>query len=612
MTQATSPGPRYLIASRSPEQARRKALAELCGPNGAGGPTTDFTFAGVASAPSDLDRYDGVVLDGPHEPDAHALHQWVEQGGSLLVVAPGKRPRHGEWMVKVSAPDHPCTARLPAELAVTCDFQPVDAGPDAAVLLSVSIGLRDEPAAVTQAVGAGRITTTGLTAGIVAGCESGQWHPDVALVLGRLLRRLSAGAPARDARVTDARVPAHASAGTRDNGHSGATGRATPTPGAKPGRPAARPAVAPSRPDPDRTIGMGIVGYGPYGGMGQLHGLAARATRGLELVAACDSDPSRRKAAEDDFPGLRAHASLAELLTDDDVGLVVVATPPVSHAGIATAALRAGKHVAMEKPMCLTLAEADQLAALASERHLTLTVNQNRRWDPDFRAIQKVLATGLLGELFCLETFVGSFEHPCRAWHSEESVSGGAAYDWGSHHLDWALQLMGSPPATVSAHGHKRVWRDVTNLDQIRVHLTWADGREAEFVQSDVAAVRKPKFYLQGTAGTLVGHYRPFTTQRIEAGRGYVAETPHHAEAPAELTLARYEPGWGLTQSTLPALAPLDYPFHRNLADHLLLGEPLAVTPESVRPVIAVLEAASRSAAAGGDPVALSLLDART
>ena len=185
-------------------------------------------------------------------------------------------------------------------------------------------------------------------------------------------------------------------------------------------------------------------------------------------------------------------------------------------------------------------------------------------------------------------------------------MSGGAVYDWGSHHLDWILQLMGDFPERLIAHGHKRVWRDVTNLDQVRVRLTWSDGREAEFLQSDVSAIRRPKFFLQGTEGTIAGHYRPLRFEHIEPGVGYVAEDSHHAEAPVALTLARYEPGYGLTETRLPP-APADrYGFHRNLADHLLLNEPLAVTPESARDVVALLEAATRSTDEGNVPVVLA------
>ncbi len=525
-----------MISERSSETRSAAFRALLCGEAG-----LDLVSPGQQP---DLARYGALILDGAPEPDH--IRCWVEQGGCLLSIAApaGAQPPQGEWMATVAAPEHPATARLPREMTVTDRFWPLAANAaEGEVLVSVSVAFRNEPAVTTRRLGAGRLTTSAL-----GSTDAALSHPDLATLLGRLLR----------------------------------------------------PTLATSD-----QVGLGIVGYGPYGGMGQRHGAAAAATDGLEMAAACDTDPARRKAAEADFPGLVAYPSFEEMTSDDNVSVVIVATPPISHASIARAALLAGRHVVLEKPMCLTVAEARSLIALADDQGLMLTVNQNRRWDPDYRAVKMLVDTGQLGELFAMETFVGGFEHPCRAWHSERSISGGAAYDWGSHHLDWTVQLMGSPPATVTAHAHKRVWHDVTNADQIRVHLAWPDGREAVFVQSDVAAIRKPKLYLQGTAGTLIGHYRPVLTERVEAPRGYTAETSHHAEAPVALTLARYEAGWGLTETQITPFAELAYPFHRNLADHLLLGEPLAVTPESVRPVIAVLEAATRSAASGGAPVPL-------
>ncbi|OLD38145.1 MAG: hypothetical protein AUI57_08185 [Candidatus Rokubacteria bacterium 13_1_40CM_2_68_8] len=339
--------------------------------------------------------------------------------------------------------------------------------------------------------------------------------------------------------------------------------------------------------------------------MGYHHGLGVTKTEGLELVAVVDPNVERRKAAETDFPGVRTYASVSELASDDDVEVALVATPPAHHVALTLALLRAGKHVACEKPLCLTVAEADQIIATATASRRMLTVHQNRRWDPDFVALRRAVGAGLLGEIFNVETFVGGYAHPCRTWHSDTAVSGGAGYDWGSHHVDWVLQLLAGMPRVVQAHGHKRVWHDVTNHDQIRVRMTWPDGREAEFLQSDIAAVRRPKFYVQGTTGTLVGSYRTVTLEHIEPGRGYVATQAHHAEAPAELLLARYESGYGISETRLPPAIEQPYAFHRNLADHLHLGEPLAVTSASVRRVIGVLEAAQRSSTRGGAPVVI-------
>ncbi|MGH3851040.1 MAG: Gfo/Idh/MocA family protein, partial [Pseudonocardiaceae bacterium] len=173
-------------------------------------------------------------------------------------------------------------------------------------------------------------------------------------------------------------------------------------------------------------------------------------------------------------------------------------------------------------------------------------------------------------------------------------------YDWGSHHIDWILQLLGSTPSVVSATGHKRVWHDVTNHDQIRVRMTWPDGREAQFLCSDIAAVRPPKLYVQGTGGTIAGSYRPVRFERIDPAGGYQMQEAHHAEAPADLRLVRHQTRVGLVEGLLPLAPSNPYAFHRNLADHLLLGDPLAVSVASVRETVAVLEAATTSSAQGG------------
>jgi predicted dehydrogenase len=277
----------------------------------------------------------------------------------------------------------------------------------------------------------------------------------------------------------------------------------------------------------------------------------------------------------------------------------------VLHAELALQLLRAGKHVVIEKPMCLQRSDADTVIAVAREHDRVVTVHQSRRWDRDWLALRDTVGNGTIGDVFNIETFVGGFEHPCRAWHSEETVSGGAIYDWGSHHVDWILQLYGSAPARVLCTAHTRVWHDTTNADQLTLWMQWADGREATFRQSDVCAIRRPKFHVEGTRGTIEGHYRPLQLDSIEPGRGHVEHIAHHAEAPVELSVATYTSGAGLTESRRRPAPHPGWGFHRNLADHLLLGEPLAVRPEQSRDVVAVLEAGHRSGNNGGELIDL-------
>lgn len=347
--------------------------------------------------------------------------------------------------------------------------------------------------------------------------------------------------------------------------------------------------------DRDKPFGVSVVGYGPYGGMGHFHGTATNNTPGLQFVAAVDPNLERRSAAQREFPGIRSVADHREVLKLSDVEVVVVATPPSTHFTIALEALRAGKHVVLEKPMCLTVAEADQLITVAAQNDLVLTVNQNRRWDQDFRAVRNIIHRGEIGDVFNIETFVGTFDHPCRAWHSDEEISGGAAYDWGAHYIDWTLLLFDEAPSTISAIGHKRRWFEVSNLDQITIGMRFSNGREATFIQSDLAAVRKPKFYIQGTEGTVIGEYRPISKESVSQHDGYVVEAYHFAEAPATLGLTKYEGPGTLSYRTVALPNPQRFGFWRNFADHIHLGSRLEVNSAQVREVIAVLEEAHKA-----------------
>ena len=343
-------------------------------------------------------------------------------------------------------------------------------------------------------------------------------------------------------------------------------------------------------------VGVGMLGFGA---IGVEHASAVAAVEGLRLVAVADTNPARQQAARAAVPGVSIHADADELLSDDAVGLVIVSTPPWTHAEEALRALTAGRHVVVEKPFCLTVEEADTQLALAAETGRTLAVYQNRRWDSDYLALRRAVRSGVIGELFHLETFVGGYGHPCNYWHSDEQASGGAVYDWGSHYLDWVLDLVPDEVAWVSATAHKRVWHDVTNADHTRVLLHFAGGAEAEFTVSDLAAMAKPKFYALGTTGTVVGEWR---RERVLArgATGLLEEDVLAlADSPARMRLVTAD-GSDTVLATPPALPQ---PFHRELADQLLSSIPMSVTPQQSRRTVAVMQAASASARAGGRPV---------
>ncbi|HVB13510.1 MAG TPA: ThuA domain-containing protein [Candidatus Dormibacteraeota bacterium] len=344
------------------------------------------------------------------------------------------------------------------------------------------------------------------------------------------------------------------------------------------------------------SVGIGMLGFGAIGAD---HATAIEAVAGLTLRAVADQNPARVEVAQRISTELAVATDLAGLIEVPGVELVIISTPPNTHAQLAQQALSAGMHVVLEKPFCLSLSDADRLVQLAEDTGKTLTVYQNRRWDPDFLALQAVIQRGELGSVFHLEAFVGGYGHPCHFWHSHAPVSGGVIFDWGSHYLDWILQLIPGDVVRVAATRQKLVWQDVTNDDHFELRMTFASGAEAVFIHSDIAAARKPKWYVLGTAGAAVGHWREGRiTSRGPTGL-VVEERLPVTDMPCELHVL-HPSGSGESHDqliSLPASPP--QAFYRNLAGHLLAEEPLAVTPASSRRNIAVMEAATRSAEQG-------------
>jgi predicted dehydrogenase len=344
-----------------------------------------------------------------------------------------------------------------------------------------------------------------------------------------------------------------------------------------------------------------------YGAIGFEHGTAISNVPGLDYALVCDRSETRLDTARRAFPGVRTCTNLDDVAADPTIDLVIVSTPPNTHAAISMQMLHAGKHVVSEKPFCLTTAEADAMIDLAHDKKRTLTVYQCRRWDPDFLAIQENVRHNVIGNVFHMETFIGGYAHPCDYWHSHEPISGGVFYDWGSHYLDWILQLI--PDRLVSVRGveHKRVWHDVTNADQSSVYLRFANGQEAEFMHSDIAAAIKPKWYILGEHGAIVGNWRQESIKTRRWSGDLIEEALAPSEALPNLTVSTRNAYGTLDEQrlSLPP-APL-YPFHRNLANHLHNEEPLAVPPQESRRNITIMEAAKHSAARGGEIIHIDI-----
>jgi predicted dehydrogenase len=327
-----------------------------------------------------------------------------------------------------------------------------------------------------------------------------------------------------------------------------------------------------------------------YGAIGHEHNLAVQATNGLELTAVCDTNPDRIVAAKELAPDVASFSDALTMLDSGTLDLVVISTPPNSHYAWAKEALQRNIHVVLEKPMALTAEECDELMALAAQKDLLLVVYQNRRFDADFVTMSSKIREGLIGDVFQYDCFVGGYSQPCTYWHSNAEVSGGAIFDWGSHFIDQILTVIPDTVSHVSGQNHKRVWMHATNADHAQVTITFASGVQASFVNSDLAAARKPKFYVLGTKGAIVGDWDP-------------AAEPAVADLPAILTL--HSSDGSVSIIDLDVVQP--YAFHASLVDFLHNQVPMSVQALQSRNVVAIMEAAERSAVSNAIPVSPSL-----
>ena len=218
---------------------------------------------------------------------------------------------------------------------------------------------------------------------------------------------------------------------------------------------------------------------------------------------------------------------------------------------------------------------------------------------------------------FAVSSQAGDDSELIREWRFTEDTDGWRAMNQTELEVrDGALQVtstgedpfMGADVEGRSGPMMLRFWAK-TDHDGIGQFFWWTKDipqatadRQTNFVlEPGKEHLYEVPFHVEGTLGTLEGHYELVRQDAVVAGRGFQADESHHAERPVDLTLARYDGDHGLIESRI---APAPHPgwgFHRNLADHLLLGEPLAVRPEESRDVVAVLEAGQRSGANGGE-----------
>jgi scyllo-inositol 2-dehydrogenase (NADP+) len=325
-----------------------------------------------------------------------------------------------------------------------------------------------------------------------------------------------------------------------------------------------------------------VIGYG-YAGR-SFHAYLIDITPGLTLHGVSSRNLATREQIERELR-CRAYDGLEAVLADPDVDLVVLATPNDLHAEYAIRALRAGKHVVTDKPMCLMLAECDRMIAVAEETGKLLSVFQNRRWDGDFLTVQQLMAEQRLGDVRWIEMAWQHWGAPVR-WRGEAAKGGGRFYDLGAHLLDQLLLLVPHPVEAVYCRLHHDFPnRDVESHALITVHF--ANGATGVCDLSSMAAIPKPRFHLFGDQATFIKYGVDPQEEAMKAGHIDAAR-----EDPA--MCGRLNDGTG--DRTVPTIPGRWRSYYENIRDVLTNDAELAVKPGEVRRVMALFDAALRSA----------------
>ncbi|KAK3906388.1 hypothetical protein C8A05DRAFT_29749 [Staphylotrichum tortipilum] len=265
---------------------------------------------------------------------------------------------------------------------------------------------------------------------------------------------------------------------------------------------------------PEKPFNVAIVGYGLSAKVFHIPFIAL--TPSLNLHSILQRTPTPSNSAPLDHPTLTHYTSLPLLLADPAVDIVILCTPPNTHGPFAGAALKAGKHVLVEKPFVPTAAEARELAVLARARGLVLCVYQNRRWDSDFLTVRRLIADGALGRIVEFETHFDRLRPTAPAaggWKAGMAMTegGGVLFDLGTHLVDQVFVLFGMPSTVYGRFARQREGRLVRGEggegdepDSVTAVLSYEETGLVVHIRIGVVSVesRQMRFWVRGSKGS--------------------------------------------------------------------------------------------------------------
>jgi scyllo-inositol 2-dehydrogenase (NADP+) len=330
-----------------------------------------------------------------------------------------------------------------------------------------------------------------------------------------------------------------------------------------------------------------IVAYGMSGSI--FHAPLLHIHRGFLLKKILQR---RSNSALEKYPYVTIAKTYAELLSDNEIDLIVVNTPDNSHFDFAYKALDAGKHVIVEKPFVVNVADGEKLIDLAKKKARILSVFQNRRWDGDFLTVQKIIRQKMLGRLVEYEAHFDRYRNYIQnSWKENPDYQTGTLYNLGSHLIDQALVLFGMPEAV---YADIRIMREGGRVD---------DAFDLKLYYKDIIVTLKagylirepgPKYMVHGTEGSFVKYGIDPQEEDLKQGR-----LPNEKGWGTEP-----ESDWGILNTNIDGIqvrkkietmAGCYTDYYSNIFEAITKGAELSVKAEEALNVVRIIEAAYKS-----------------
>ncbi len=302
-----------------------------------------------------------------------------------------------------------------------------------------------------------------------------------------------------------------------------------------------------------------------------------------------------------DWPKVRVVATPADACADPAIDVVVIATGNESHHPLARQALLAGKHVVVDKPCAVNVAQTHDLLKVAKEQGKVLTVFQNRRWDADFLALRQVIESGQLGRIVHFESHFDRYRPAVpNRWREQALPGSGLWFDLGAHLVDQAVQLFGPPDDLLLDVANQREGALVNDYFHAQLRYpTRHPGLRVLLHASALVPAVGPRFVVHGTKGSFVKYGLDPQEDALKAGArpqlGNSDGMANWGKDPQVGTLTIHREAWTQT-SAAPDVQGNYLAYYAQLRAYLMgQASAPAVTPEHVLQDMQLLELGQQS-----------------